>query len=741
MGDNSLKELDWLEVIKVRGLPRHVVQLKFSEEKHRGFLLSSIDEINQRKRNTLILPRSCYESLSPDIRWQIKQFTDLIFKYTRKYNLKTAPALNKIVSEHKKTGILAPFKVATIAYRPGVVPALIIGKHKEWQCAVIPTISEHFSEEPNYSEEECLEILTSLDIYFRHLCRAYYEQIAYYSNAIFFGADDDEILSYCFKIRHLLDISLGKKLEILNNPIGPKAKILAKSIREKYGHELVVAQSVQRIGDQIVKYIYASYGVNYSINSNERRQKLPSLGDVDEGADILNDILKHCEENFASSNDTLTRELNRKKASIPDWAFLIGQVSRFVGEIRRATHYKDKLLPVPRVFLGHHFTVKDSAFFHAAFCLKYGDEVVRIIRGRQLGIDISWSMLALIWLSDHQILFIPDSLEESDGQFRKLGKSEDWVIKELLYGRYIYARFTIIVSERQPAIESRPVRSQLRNQIKAYTDECELKQIAALDDEQQSKISWKQFIKEAKADLIDQLTDKRYIPFTSAIASVAADSRNRKLLGDAQKQIIHHTIEANGHIDLMKMIGELERKFGKAESGIIQSLDKMTSDFEAAIDSGVYHKATVVFVNNIFLAWSKIFFPGAWSVARLLIKQCGADGHGSIMIKELVNLLKQNGKMGKRGYLWINSSNGGIEKRVLKYINQIDGQQLLFNGAPVPLTATIIKTPDGLKIDFSNHSNLIIDRFVEKLPKKTAVKVRLDVKTLLNNDNVKGLNE
>jgi hypothetical protein len=125
--------------------------------------------------------------------------------------------------------------------------------------------------------------------------------------------------------------------------------------------------------------------------------------------------------------------------------------------------------------------------------------MARIIRGRHIGRDIRWAMLARLWISDFHILYLPPSWRKTNRQNKQLKTKGNWVILELFYGRLLQKELRMIVGE--PANDV--LVEEFRQNIHRYTDEREIEQV--------DEVGWGVTVANAKNDLGRELHVKQFI--------------------------------------------------------------------------------------------------------------------------------------------------------------------------------------------------------------------------------------
>lgn len=494
-----------------RGLPAHCIPVEINGKQSHAWLLTSINANNIPKRDTLafINPKEVLSNLPNRIRKEWQGYETELFRLKSNWNFLSCPTLKRVIREYRDPNInlLSHRKLLTLFYRLGAVPVLHIGQTdsptgEKWQVALLQATFEKQGEHGS-TDGERLELLKSLEAFLFPLLEQYYQNIANYLRAIFFNAPDHSVLTYCLRIREILRQSIGEKIELIRkcpNRFTESYK-LASQLQEQYEAELREAAAVDDFVHILVNYIYRFFCIQdrvekYHLNLN--RHILPACTIPDHGSSIR--LMQDCADNLANADRTerILEELSRNRTSRPEWLQTMAEISTFMAEIVHFT--KNRPLDKPRIFITHHFRVKDSLWFFdlAETTASKNNICAELVKGRDLAEHIRWSILARIWFCDHQVMFLPSSWETIDKKPKILQKEEDWVNLELFYGELIGRPQTFYVAS--------PVNNELlsgfRTHLENYTDE---KEIELIDD-----ALWSGFIKGAKRKLSNSFYSKKY---------------------------------------------------------------------------------------------------------------------------------------------------------------------------------------------------------------------------------------
>lgn len=508
-----------VKLYALRGRPRHRLLVELNGQQTWAWNLVSVDQAHRPERAVLCLdhPDSILPALSPDIQEKWAQFNKALSRLREEWQFGSVATLKRVIREHRTSPaqFLPDFDLRTICYRHGAIPALAVGEipgtdDNPWIIALLP---ERFEREQLHrlaTDDEKWEILESLNMFLPHLLTQYYENITNYLIQIFFGGNDQQVMRYCLRIRQIIEQSIYEKLHLIENCSDrfAKAYALSNELKTKYALAKEEAHVVCNFAHLLVNYIYRFFCIRDRIDIYAAR--LAKLrhdnGLVEEGQGCVT-FIKRCTEHLTSLSDPepFLHALDVDSGSRPGWLQRLGEVSAMVTEIARYT--ATQMVDIPRVFISHHFHVVESERFRVAMETMASSNANFItVTGRRLPKHIRWSVLARIWLSDHQVFFLPASSVKTDGTFKQLTKpKEDWVTLELLYGMFIERPQTFIVGT--PFSEEHI--EQYRQHLCNYTEEKEIPQI---DD-----IVWNDFIHgtkqrySARQRLSNYLHNREYI--------------------------------------------------------------------------------------------------------------------------------------------------------------------------------------------------------------------------------------
>jgi hypothetical protein len=485
-------------------MPYHRVPIDIGGQKRHAFLLTSINKDNQAQRDTLVLSNAdeVIALLPREAQRDWQAFSKELVSLRTAWKFHGIPTMKRALRLYNQGDALTNFQLTTLAHRFGAVPALIIGEVDEFKIALF---SDRFGRQfPQHKETEAelIEMQESLDKYLPALFPAYFEQIGFYLKAVFFTAHEEQVLNFCLRVRTLIMTSIRGKLDSIDScPKGfKKAELLNKALVKKYARQIEEARAVDCLAHMIVNYIYSAFCLEHrALEYNERLQSLLGESDLFEDSSVA--LMKRCGEEMTNpGNDgRLLHEITTHRLPRQPWLKSLAESSAFVSEIILSTGREH--LDIPRVFLTYHFETADSEKLYEGLknLLQKKHAPARIIRGRHLGPDIRWSVLARIWSADYHLLALPSSWDKTDGQQKHLRSENNWVNVELLYGQLIQKELRIITVE--PANDG--LIEEFGNHLRDYTDTKEIEQI---DEEE-----WRNFLPGAKERLRKSLRNQQHL--------------------------------------------------------------------------------------------------------------------------------------------------------------------------------------------------------------------------------------
>lgn len=575
-----LDELPALKVVRDEmRIPQHRVPISINKEIHYPLLLTSIDSTYKSERNTLVFerPSTLLPSLPRHVQDEWESLGSRIKDYQNELRFHNVPLMKRIVREYRAGTKFQDFPLATIDYRLGAVPALLVGKCGEFDVALFPEWLRSGSREPLNTDEEIWEELNSLDHFLKPLFLAYYEAISYYFHSIFFGTNDAKITAFCGRIRDIAVGSIQSKLDRIEDCKGwfRRSHQLSLDIRDKYSEEINRGHAVYNFSHLLVNYIYKFYCLKDRTEEYYTRLKdLPSRRSI-HGPDNVG-LLQECADNLRRNstnnrdNEGFYEQLSRVREGMDPWLYDLCETSSFIAEVNN--YIPDSQISRPHVFITTHFGVKDSENFMNNLISSAHDNWpgINFVHGRHIDSQIRWPMLSRIWFSDYHVIFLPGSWLKNDGREKLLRRNKNWVIIELVYGNLLKRDISCIVQGEVP-------RSDFIRNVEEYTADKEIPQI--------SNEGWLSFIGNAKSELVDFLGDHKYIPYSS------------------------------------------NTKFD----------DRFTRQFQKDISAG----ATKNLARALFRAWYYFFSKDTWTVAQTLIEMKYKLNYKTITIRDLARRIAE----------------------------------------------------------------------------------------------------
>jgi hypothetical protein len=485
-------------------MPYHRVPVDIAGHKSHAFLLTRIDPDNQARRDTLVLSNAdeIIALLPTAIRKEWQSFSNQLTELRQKWGFHGIPTMKRALRLYREQEVLNEFDLLAIAHRFGAVPALRVGEVDEFNLALFSDPFGQGAPRSQMTEPELLELQGSLDEYLPLLFHAYFEQVSFYLRDIFFTAYEEQVLHFCLRIRTLVMASIRGKLDSID--IYPtrfrKLASLNESLLKKYPKQINEGRAVDCLAHMIVNYIYGAFCLKHrAVEYYERLQALPGESDSFEDSSIA--LMKRCGEAmmYPQGDGRFLHEISTHRQPREPWLKTLAEISAFVSEIMLSTGRE--YLDSPRIFLTYHFKTNDSEKIYRILkdLLQTKNAAARMVRGRHLGPDIRWSVLARLWAADYHMLALPSTWKRDDGKMKHLRNEGNWVNLELFYGQLIQKELRVITSE--------PVNDQLiedfGRHLVDYTDAREIEQI----DEH----SWEQFLPVAKERLRTTLRNTQHL--------------------------------------------------------------------------------------------------------------------------------------------------------------------------------------------------------------------------------------
>jgi hypothetical protein len=453
--------------------PAHRFMVDVSGRPIEAWLLKSIDSNHTAERDTLVIPNpnEILAYLSPAVQEKWVQFQTGLDRLRKEWHFHGLPTLKRVVRLTRNGRMFRHLDVATVVHHHGAVPVFVAGRIDDFQVALYP---EEFGREVvrgRSVDAEVWEVLQSLSEFLPLMLQAYYEQIAFYLESIFFTASDEQVMGFCQRIREISKRSMVQKLDMLERvrPGLNRSRALASEISKKFEKEIREARAVDAFAHLLVNYIYRFFCISDRIaDYSKRLEEIPSRKNLF-GVDSIG-FMQECARNMERLDDTFLGKLERRTDNRADWLQKMGQVSALVAEIVKSTDG----VPIerPKLFITHHFKVDDSEKFIPFLrdVLQRNNINVEIVQGRHLNRDIRWSILARIWMCDHHILFLPGSWIRDGGKPKILRRENSWVVMELLYGNLLHRDLTLVA--KAPCSEQ--VLDDFRKQVSEYTSAKEI---------------------------------------------------------------------------------------------------------------------------------------------------------------------------------------------------------------------------------------------------------------------------
>jgi hypothetical protein len=241
-------------------------------------MLHAISENKVLSRDTIVFrwPEKVLSFLPDDVQRRWESYNSQLKEYGRKWNLGPGPTLKRFVRCYRSRTIVLPreMEVKTICHRFGAIPALVVGEDQGYNLALL---NEPWArDERRYSVEEAEEVLKSLGEFLPQLLTAYYERIANYFQAIFFGCPEEKVTQFCLRIREQISESIRSKLGFVVACLRRASSSVcekAQALNDSQGPWLREARSVDSFAHLLVNYIYRFYCIRDRVSDYEMRLK------------------------------------------------------------------------------------------------------------------------------------------------------------------------------------------------------------------------------------------------------------------------------------------------------------------------------------------------------------------------------------------------------------------------------------------------------------------------------------
>lgn len=664
-----MEEEQWLRIREdLRPPTDHQVYVEVGGRRVRGRLLRRVGGQHSRDVIAILNPEYALVNAPEKVRVSFAAFRSYLEEKRREYGFAHwRPTLSRIARQEIPHGVGMP--VLRVVHSQGVMPMQLVETTALHHVVVFPEslLTERFPEVDKYSDEELFELLLMYKDHLSKLIGAACEHATYYLRSMFFDAYEDSVTKHCLKARIILGGSIrAPAIEIAEaKKRGGPLPAFAKELDERYQAELRRAEAVRLFGNIVVNNVYRLYAMNDIAEHFEKPLEDLSPTNPIGGSDPVR-ILQRYARQIKTPREDFRHDLRSLRAESihDDWLMDLGDVAQFLSE---AVSYSQKgRTDRPWVFLTRHFGVQDSETLGRAVEQHSGSpegadgRIQWVQGGSDLGPDVRWSLLGRIWLSDYHLLFLPRSWKLETGGTKDFRKSRmDWVLIELFYGARVGRPLACVL----PGDYSDQLISEFSEHVQEYPETMEIRQL--------SERAWNKFVRQAKADIQENLASAKRIPFAMT--------------------------------DVMDLEQRIKEAAGRS------------------------------FVENLLRAWEFSYYGRFWSVLQALL-ELQDDAHDRpIRRAEMLDYLEKSvgderfewvGRFSREELLselnrWIEKSKGLGDRDIMFKLDGKEERILLIDGAPgqedilLRLKAVYDTLCDraGIKPD-PGHWNLIRDRML-----------------------------
>lgn len=353
----------------------------------------------------------------------------------------------------------------SVAWDLGPVAVLPIGSFKSTPVCVTPVQVPR--PQGALFRDRAADDLILLDALDEHLVACLEEYMSDVADLLLgaFFRKKDYALRVARKVEQTIETSVRQKLQFLNGAgdAEPRVRTRKLEVRHRYENELALYSAAASVANAAAACLRFCGG--------EERDWRAFLQEADHAvASLPEEVI---EKGYLQKCLGLLQtkpafdELSPLSPTDPapnDWMSDLLLACRFLSE---TSHLLQSQVPsIISIFVSHHMDVGSSELFYSSLedfaNTEFTDRFVFWTgKGRQQHIQLA--ILAKLWLSDVQLLYLPNSLVTYHGIKKPLKKEADWVIEEIAYGALLEKPFHCVIAD-----GSDDVRREFRDQLTNY---------------------------------------------------------------------------------------------------------------------------------------------------------------------------------------------------------------------------------------------------------------------------------
>jgi len=435
--------------------------------------------LNQSKNQEIyVIPyHQALRILSPTEQAQLNDLSQKI-DFVRKEEMLTAVAAYKafliLLQEDRRFNRV----VYPIPWKYGPIPVFLIGKVQNIPVCTTPIpLKEKFRITSKQYARSKFQIMEVISTHFIECMEDYFAEITDELRAAFFNQDKRYILQTVRRIQRILDESIYPKFQLFVYKANESnEETHSKNLfNDKYCHHVTIYKSAAAVINAVLAILKYVSGADVSLGmyTDEAISCINNISE-DDNEIVKNELRAYVNLLVSPLRSDLISPLGSSSLSENQWLGDLKLACLFLSHVLQNLENSGRKKVF--IFVSHHMDVYASEEFYRQIAEqakvnskeltdKSAEIVVWTGYGRQY--HILYSILTKIWLSDVQILYLPNSLDTRDGRKKKLNNRKDWVVNELFYGACIEKPLHFVIAEDSKE-GSEKIRNIFLSQIKNY---------------------------------------------------------------------------------------------------------------------------------------------------------------------------------------------------------------------------------------------------------------------------------